>query len=121
MIPKLRTRGKRPTFDQFLTDIEEGLYENDSLPDRAVGLTLESNTSLEIAAGVREMIQMDWNKPFSQSEKLIVEKILKRNENSVTPSRISNYFMQFILSSPGTCPSTLISSSFPEKEDKHFL
>jgi putative glycosyltransferase (TIGR04372 family) len=92
MIPRFRTRGDRPKFDEFVADIKHGLYENDSLPSWASGLQLDANTSVEIEEGVKEMFKLEWNIPPGDKEKVISDTIKQRGGVS-SSNRISKYFL----------------------------
>ena len=92
LIPRLRTRLDKPNFDEFLADIKNGFYENDSLPSGVSGLQLDANTSVEIEEGVKEMLKMEWNIPLGGKEKVIAETIKQRGGVS-SSNRISKFFL----------------------------
>jgi putative glycosyltransferase (TIGR04372 family) len=91
VIPRLRTRKKRPSFEQLLTDIGQGLYENDSLPNWSNGVNIDSNTSLEIKFGVEEMLNETWKNTIEEKEKILTDTIISRA--GVTSKRISKFFL----------------------------
>jgi putative glycosyltransferase (TIGR04372 family) len=92
LVPRLRVRNKRPNLDQLLIDIQEGLYENDSLPSRFQDVTIDENTDDEILFGVMEMLEDAWKLPFIESETIINDAI--RARSGVESNRISHYFLK---------------------------
>ena len=92
VIPRLRIRNQRPSFNELLADINLGLYEGDSLPNWSDGVELDSNTSAEIASGVLEMLRQEWTSPTVGKEKVLIDRIKERC--NVSSNRISNFFLE---------------------------
>lgn len=91
VIPRLRVRDKVPSFQEFLTDISNGLYENDSLPSDVSDLEMVENTEDEILEGIKEMFSRDLQATPVDQEAEVHEAI--RNRSGVRSNRISLSFL----------------------------
>jgi len=95
VIPRLRIRETFPSLETFITDIGNGLYENDSLPSGASGIQMIENTSDEILAGFKEMLSRDLNSPPVGLERKIIDAIKRRSgveSNRISLSFLNKYF-----------------------------
>ena len=95
LIPRLRVKNQLPTFEEFLNDINRGLYENDSVPDRFKGIEVLENSEDDIARGLEEMLTKDWNIPPNGRELEVLNEIKSRSgviSNRLSLKFLSKYF-----------------------------
>lgn len=95
VIPRIRMRNTPPSFEDFLIDIGQGLYENDSLPSNVVGVKMIQNTDEEILGGLKEMFSRDLSLDPAGQELEVLDAIKSRSgviSNRISLSFLSNNF-----------------------------